>query len=196
MIPFTSDMAFIPLAKKQGDLSDLDVDPKNIRNLQEEHPGITDELKRYINNRESFYIAFHPKAGRIYVQHRGGPKGFLKVLDEHTLAFADYSTDNQYNSAEQIAGAQNVQLFLADYSNSIRIKIWGEATVVDPSGSLLELVQEEDFHTHIVRIIKIKVTDWEVKGRLPRRLVQCLERIGSDLESLQYRIQELKKHIT
>ncbi len=92
---------------------------------------VTADLARFIAERDSFYLATASADGRPYIQHRGGPKGFLNVLDEHTLAFADFSGNRQYISMGNLAENDQAFIFLMDYANRRRIKIWGRAEVVE-----------------------------------------------------------------
>jgi hypothetical protein len=86
----------------------------------------------FIAARDSFYMATVTPDGWPYVQHRGGPRGFLKVLDEHTLAFADYSGNKQYISAGNLSVNDRVALFLMDYPNRTRLKVIGHARIAEP----------------------------------------------------------------
>jgi hypothetical protein len=86
----------------------------------------------FIAARDSFYMATVTPDGWPYVQHRGGPTGFLKVLDKHTLAFADYSGNKQYISAGNLTVNDRVALFLMDYPNQTRLKVIGHARIVEP----------------------------------------------------------------
>jgi predicted pyridoxine 5'-phosphate oxidase superfamily flavin-nucleotide-binding protein len=86
----------------------------------------------FIAARDSFYMATVTPDGWPYVQHRGGPRGFLKVLDEHTLAFADYAGNKQYISAGNLSVNDRVALFLMDYPNQTRLKVIGRARIVEP----------------------------------------------------------------
>ena len=103
---------------------------------------ITEDLARFIAERDSFYIAIASADGQPYAQHRGGAPGFLKVLDERTLAFADYRGNRQYITAGNLSENARAFLFLMDYPNRRRIKIWGRARVVDDDPELLARLAE------------------------------------------------------
>ena len=90
-----------------------------------------DGEKAFITARDSFYIATVSETGWPYVQHRGGPTGLLKVLNDHTIGFADFRGNRQYVSVGNIATEQRVSLFLMDYPNQRRLKLIGHARVVD-----------------------------------------------------------------
>ena len=93
--------------------------------------AISKDLAGFIGDRDSFYLATANAKGQPYIQHRGGPKGFLKVLDERTLAFADFAGNRQYITVGNLAENKQAFLFLMDYVNQTRVKIWGTAEVVD-----------------------------------------------------------------
>jgi len=101
---------------------------------------ITDDLSAFIGERDSFYLATVNKEGQPYIQHRGGPKGFLKVLDDRTLAFGDFKGNRQYISFGNLMENDKVCLFLMDYVNRRRIKVWGTAKVVEDDPELMEKV--------------------------------------------------------
>ena len=123
---------------------------------------ITAELTEFIGERDSFYIATANLDGQPYIQHRGGPKGFLKVLDNHTLAFGDYKGNKQYISMGNLQDNDKVCLFLMDYTNRRRIKIWGTAQVVDDDHELLEKVTNPDYRGKPERVFVIDVKTWDV----------------------------------
>jgi len=100
--------------------------------------------------------------GQPYIQHRGGPKGFLKVLDDQHMAFADFSGNRQYISAGNFDENNKVHLFLMDYPNRKRIKIWGEASVITGDEDLINHLKDEDYEVTIERVIKIKITAWDI----------------------------------
>ena len=93
--------------------------------------AIPKDLADFIGERDSCYLATASAKGQPYIQHRGGPKGFLKVLDERTLAFADFAGNRQYISVGNLAENNQAFLFLMDYASQTRVKIWGTAEVVD-----------------------------------------------------------------
>src|SRR5262245_59926867 len=97
---------------------------------------ISPDLAGFIGEARSFYLATANAQGQPYIQHRGGPPGFLRVLDEHTLAFADYRGNRQYISTGNLSENPRVHLFLIDYAHRRRTKIWGEARVVAADAAL------------------------------------------------------------
>jgi len=142
---------------------------------------ITDDLKAFIQARDSFYIATANKDGQPYIQHRGGPKTFLKVLDDHTLAFGDFKGNRQYISFGNLLENDKVCLFLMDYPNRKRIKIWGTAKVVEDDPELLEKVTCPTYKSKPERAFVIDVKAWD--GNCPQFIVPRFTEV--ELESME-----------
>ncbi len=132
---------------------------------------ITKGLAEFISQQDSAFLATASADGQPYVQHRGGPKGFLRVLDESTLAFADFSGNRQYITVGNLAENAKVHLFLIDYANRRRIKIWGEAKVVD-DGALIARLMPKGYDAEPERAIVIHVTrcDANCPQHIPQRI--------------------------
>jgi len=122
---------------------------------------ITSELAGFIEERDSFYMATVNSDGYPYIQHRGGAKGFLKVLDDTTLGFADFRGNRQYISYGNLQDNNKVFLFLMDYPNRSRIKIWGTAQVIEDDQALIEKLSAPDYQGKAERAFIIKVETWD-----------------------------------
>lgn len=122
---------------------------------------ITEDLAAYIAQRDSFYMATVSEDGHPYIQHRGGPKGFLKVIDAKTLGFADYRGNRQYISTGNLDGNDRVHLFLTDYANSLRLKLWGRARVVNDDPALLARLADPAGKGKAERAFLITVEAWD-----------------------------------
>ena len=118
---------------------------------------ITPELAAFIAEQTSVFLATANAAGQPYIQHRGGPPGFLRVLDEQTLAFADYRGNRQYITLGNLAENPKVHLFLIDYAHRQRIKIWGEARVVEDDPELVAALMPEGYKARPEQAIVIHV---------------------------------------
>lgn len=193
---FISDIAFSDsVKKKQEDMGSRSIYQK-MAERRDWQQKIDEQLKLFISERDSFYMASVNAQGHPYVQHRGGPKGFLKVLDEAHLAFADYSGNRQYISVGNFDDNNKVHLFLMDYPNRVRVKIWGEAQVVEKKDTaLLELLNDEAYTAKIERIIKIKVTAWDINCPQHIQPRYTLEQIEPQFEKLKTRIKELEAKV-
>ena len=123
---------------------------------------ITPALEEFIAEREFFYLGTTGADGQPYIQHRGGPKGFLKVLDAKTLAMADYAGNAQYISLGNLAENDKAFIFLMDYPNQHRIKIWGTAEFIEDDPSLLERVTDADYQARPQRVLVFHVKAWDV----------------------------------
>ncbi len=142
--------------------------------------SITPELKAFIAERDTFFIATANAAGQPYIQHRGGPPGFLKVLDERTLGFADYSGNRQYITVGNLEDNPKAFIFLMDYANRRRIKIWGRAAVVEDDPTLHEQLSDPDYGSAPERFVVFRVDAWDVncpKHIKPRYTVEEIGRL-------------------
>ncbi len=154
--------------------------------------AITDDLRAFIAERDSFYLGTASADGRPYIQHRGGPAGFLKVLDDHTLAFADFGGNRQYISAGNMDENDQAFIFLMDYANRRRVKLWGRGRVVEDDPALLERVSDPEYSGEPQRVFVFHVEAWDVNcpQHITRRLTQ--EQIDSENKRLHERIAELE----
>lgn len=122
---------------------------------------ITPELAEFIAQRDSLYLGTASRDGQPYIQHRGGPRGFLKVLDSHTLAMADYAGNAQYISIGNLTENRKAFLFLMDYPNRSRIKIWGCAKFVENDPELLARVADAGYAGRPERVLLFHVRAWD-----------------------------------
>jgi len=127
--------------------------------------SITPELGNFLSEIDSFYLATANKDGRPYIQHRGGPKGFLKVLNDHTLAFADFAGNRQYISLGNLAENTQAFLFLMDYATQTRLKIWGSAEVIEDNPALLRRLTDARYKGKPERVIRFHVEAWDANCR-------------------------------
>jgi predicted pyridoxine 5'-phosphate oxidase superfamily flavin-nucleotide-binding protein len=137
------------------------------------HDELSISEQTFIAARDSFYLSTVTPDGWPYVQHRGGPAGFLHVLDGKTLAFADFAGNKQYISAGNITVNDRVALFLMDYPNQTRLKLIGHASLIDTAADqdLTRLVTPAAYRAKIERIITIKLTafDWNCDQHITPR---------------------------
>lgn len=157
--------------------------------------SITADLAAFVQEQVSFFFATANAAGQPYVQHRGGPPGFLRVSDEHTLAFADYRGNRQYISIGNLEENPKVHLFLMDYAHRRRVKIWGEARVVDDDPELLARLVDADYDGHPERAIVVQVVAWD--ANCPQHIPQRFEAadVAAALSTRDARIAALEAEI-
>jgi predicted pyridoxine 5'-phosphate oxidase superfamily flavin-nucleotide-binding protein len=123
------------------------------------------DLIAFIGGADSFFIGTASSDGWPHVQHRGGPAGFLKVLDDHTLAFANYVGNRHYITLGNLAENDKVLLFLIDYERGRRLKIWGHATEIDDDAALLERVRDPGYPARVEGVIRIDIKAWDLNCR-------------------------------
>ena len=152
-------------------------------------------VAEFIQERDSFYMGTANSNGWPYIQFRGGPVGFLKVLDEKTLGFADFGGNCQYLSIGNLADSDRVFLFLMDYANRRRLKIWGRATVEYDRPDLIEQLRIPDYPADAQRAILIQVEawDWNCPQHIPLKYSE--EQVLNITAPLQARIAELEAQL-
>jgi predicted pyridoxine 5'-phosphate oxidase superfamily flavin-nucleotide-binding protein len=123
---------------------------------------VTDELKAFIAELDTAFLATVSAAGAPYIQHRGGPKGFIKVLDDGTLGFADYAGNRQYITISNLEGNDRAYLFLIDFARQRRIKVWGRARVIEDDPALLARLSDPGYRARPERAILFTVEAWDV----------------------------------
>ena len=132
-----------------------------------------------------------------YIQHRGGPKGFLKVLDERTLGFADYRGNRQYISVGNLRADDRVALILIDFVNRRRLKIWARAKVIDLNDypDLIARLEDPDYGAKVERgiVLRIEALDWNCPQHITPRFTE--EEVSALMDPLVDRIRELEARL-
>ena len=123
---------------------------------------VTPELARFIAEQDMAFLGTADAGGAPYIQHRGGPKGFIKVLDERTLGFADYRGNRQYITLANLSENDRAFLFLLDPARRQRIKLWGRARVVENDAALLERLFDAGYKARPERAILFTIEAWDV----------------------------------
>ena len=152
----------------------------------------TENEAAFIAARDSFYLASVSASGWPYVQHRGGPAGFLKVLDETRLGFADYRGNRQYITLANLSENDRAYLFLLDPARRQRIKIWGRARVVENDPALVDKLFDKGYKAKPERAILFTIEAWDVNcsAHIVTRFTE--NEIGEALETVKARIAELE----
>ena len=192
---YSSDIAFTPAVKR----IQREKGSRQAYARMEESGGwetdISDDLATFIAEQTSVFLATVNAEGQPYIQHRGGPKGFLKVLDAHTLAFADFRGNRQYISIGNLSENPKVHLFLIDYAHRRRVKIWGTARVVDDDLSLLSKLADPTYRAQPERVLVIDVSAWD--ANCPQHIPQRFEAddVARTLAARDAKIAELEEKI-
>lgn len=141
-----------------------------------EFDRLTENEAAFVADRDSFYMATVSETGWPYVQHRGGPRGFLKLVDDRTLAFADYRGNRQYISTGNVAANDRVCLFLMDYARRARLKIYAhvEEVALDAEPDLTMLVTDPNYRAKIERIFRLRLEsfDWNCPQHITPRFTE------------------------
>lgn len=155
---------------------------------------IAPDIAAFIAERDSFYLATASADGQPYIQHRGGPKGFLRVLDERTLAFADYAGNHQYITLGNLAENDRAYIFLMDYANRARVKIWGRAEVIADKEIIRQLMPE-GYRARPLQAIVFRVTalDTNCSQHIPQML--DAPDVAGALAHLQAKIDALEAEL-
>jgi predicted pyridoxine 5'-phosphate oxidase superfamily flavin-nucleotide-binding protein len=123
---------------------------------------VTPELETFLAAQDTAFLATASADGAPYIQHRGGPKGFIKVIDEKTLGFADYAGNRQYITLGNLSENDRAHLFLLDFATRQRIKVWGRARVIEDDPSLLERLSDPRYRAKPERVILFTIDAWDV----------------------------------
>jgi predicted pyridoxine 5'-phosphate oxidase superfamily flavin-nucleotide-binding protein len=157
--------------------------------------SITPELKAEIEAQTSVFLATANGQGQPYIQHRGGPAGFLKVLDEHTIGFADFAGNRQYITQGNLEENPKAHFFLIDYAKRRRIKIWGTARVVEGDDTLMRRLMPPDYRARPEQALLFTVTAWDVN--CPQHIPQRFEAadVQAAIEVRDRRISQLEAEV-
>lgn len=159
-----------------------------------EHNRFTENETAFIASRDSFYIASVSETGWPYVQHRGGPPGFLKVVDDQTLAFADYGGNRQYISTGNFTANDKACLFLMDYARQGRLKIYvhAEKVALDADPALTERVTDKDYRAKLERIFVLHLAafDWNCRQHITPRFTE--QEVNRAIHPLRVHLAQLE----
>ncbi|MFD2568253.1 pyridoxamine 5'-phosphate oxidase family protein [Pseudotenacibaculum haliotis] len=189
---YTSDIAFTPAVKA---LQKKYHSRKGYARMEQSggwQTEVNEGLEQFLTTIDSFYLATSNSDGQPYIQHRGGPKGFLKKLNNRMLAFADYRGNKQYISAGNLNENNKSFIFLMDYPNRTRIKIWGSAKVEYDDKALIKSLSDSNYNAHPERAIIFTVEAWDVN--CPQHITPRFteEQVRQVTDPLKKRIKELE----
>src|SRR6266511_1411686 len=161
---------------------------------------ITPDLVPFIEAQTSLFLATVNAAGQPHIQHRGGPAGFLRVIDETMLGFVDFSGNRQYITQGNLADNPKAQLFLIDYAQRRRVKIWGEARVVEDDAELITKLMPESYRARPEQVILFTVSAWNANcpKHIPQRfeaadVAAALAERDRRIEALEFELKQLRE---
>jgi len=199
MRQFSSDVAFTPAVKaiqtKKGSRN-------NYAGMEEQgswETTVTPELKAFLAELDMFYLGTANSEGQPYIQYRGGSPGFLRVIDEKTLGFADFGGNRQYITLGNLAENPKAFIFLMDYARSRRVKLWGTARVVEDQ-TLLDQLRDPTYSGKAERAILFQIEAWDVncpqhihKRYSQQQVAPLIEKLQNKIDELEAEVQRLKR---
>ena len=191
---FPSDVAFTPAVKSvQSQKGSRSTYARVERGGWETR--VTPELADFLAGLDMFYLGTASADGQPYVQYRGGPPGFLKAVDDTTLGFADFAGNRQYVTLGNLSENPKAFIFLMDYATRQRIKLWGEARVVEGDPALLERLSDPAYPGRVERAILFRIAAWDVNcpQHIHKRFSQA--QVAPVIEQLRARIAELESQL-
>ena len=192
---YSSDVAFTPTVKSVQTRNGSRRAYAQMEESGSWETRINAELKEFIEAQSSVFLATANAEGQPYIQHRGGPVGFLHVLDDQTIAFADFVGNRQFITVGNLAENPKAHLFLIDYAHQQRIKIWGEARVVESDAELTERLMPQGYKARATQVILFKVSAWD--ANCPKHIPQRFEAadVATALAERDRRIEALESQL-
>lgn len=192
---FASDIAFTPAVKA---IQEEKGSRRSYARMEQSggwQTTVTPDLVDYLADLDMFYLGTANAAGQPYIQYRGGPPGFLKAIDEQTLGFADFGGNRQYITLGNLAENPHAFLFLMDYANSRRVKLWGTARVIEGDAALEERLGDPAYPGRVERAILFTLEAWDVNCPQHIHPRYSQRQIAPVIEQLQGEIAELKAEL-
>ena len=187
-----SDIAFTPSVKAIQEQKGSRAQYARMEKQGDWQNTVTEDLSQFLAEQDSFYLGTASADGRPYIQHRGGPKGFLQALDDRTLVFADFMGNRQYISLGNLAENDQAFIFLMDYPSQTRIKIWGRAEIIEDDPDLLSRLTNSHYKGKPERVIRFRVEAWDVNCRQHIQPRYSKEEIEALIGPLKKRLAELE----
>lgn len=188
----SSDVAFSPTVKTVQDERGSRAAYARVERGGGFETEVTDDLAGFLAEIDTAFLATASADGQPYIQHRGGPRGFIRALDERTLGFLDFAGNRQYVSTGNLRDNERVCLFLIDYARRRRIKVWGTARAVPATPDLLAALALPGYRARVEQVVLVTVTAWDVN--CPQHIPQKLDaaEVAGLVDQLRARIAELE----
>jgi uncharacterized protein len=192
---YPSDVAFTPAVKAIQTRKGSREAYARVENNGGWRTEIDEDLAAFLAAQDSMFLATASADGQPYIQHRGGPKGFIRILDKQTLAFADFAGNRQYITQGNLSENPRAYIFLMDFAHRRRVKIWGEARVVDDDPALMKSLMPQGYKARPEQVILFKVSAWDTN--CPQHIPQKFDAsdVAAALASRDARIAELEAEL-
>ncbi len=195
MRTYASDVAFTPAVKAIQEKKNSRKSYARMERGEGWQTTVTPELADYLTDLDMFYMGTATAEGQPYIQYRGGSPGFLKVIDDHTLGFADFGGNRQYLTLGNLSENPKAFLFLMDYANQRRVKVWGTARVVEGDSELEAKLRDPAYPGKVERVILFTVEAWDVNCQQHIHERYSRRQIAPVIESLHKKIAELEAEV-
>jgi uncharacterized protein len=195
-ITYSSDVGFTPAVKAVQERKGSRQSYTRMEESGSWKTQLTPDLRAFIQAQTSVFLATATPQGQPYIQHRGGPPGFLTALNDETLGFVDFVGNRQYITLGNLAENPKAHLFLIDYAHRKRVKIWGDARVVEDDPELTIRLMPKGYKARPSQVILFKVSAWDVN--CPQHIPQRFETadVAAAIEERDRRIEELEAQLT
>ena len=192
---YSSDVAFTPAVKAIQTRKGSREGYAHVEERGGWRTEIDENLAGFLAETNSFFLATAAADGQPYIQHRGGPKGFIKILDKNTIAFADYSGNRQYITQGNLSENPKAHIFVMDYAHRRRVKIWGEARVVEDDPALTKSLMPKGYKARPEQVILFKISAWDTN--CPQHIPQKFDAadVAQALAVRDARIAELEAEL-
>lgn len=192
---YSSDVAFTPAVKTIQTRKGSREAYAHVEQRGGWRTEIDEDLAARLTETNSLYFATSTADGQPYIQHRGGPKGFVKILDNNTLAFADYSGNRQYITQGNLSENRKAYIFIMDYAHRRRVKLWGEARVVDDDPALMSSLMPKGYKARPEQVIVFRISAWDTN--CPQHIPQKFDAadVAAALAARDGRIAELEAEL-
>ena len=192
---YSSDIAFTPAVKAIQTRKGSREAYANVEQRGGWRTEIDENLAAFLGETNSFYLATASADGQPYIQHRGGPKGFVKILDKTTIAFADFGGNRQYITQGNLSENPRAYIFVMDYAHRRRVKLWGEARVVDDDPALTQSLMPQGYKARPEQVILFRIAAWDTN--CPQHIPQKFDAadVAAALASRDARIAELEAEL-
>lgn len=192
---YSSDVAFTPAVKAIQARKGSREAYANQEQRGSWRTEIDENLAAFLADTDSFYLATASGDGQPYIQHRGGPKGFVRILDKNTIAFADYAGNRQYITQGNLSENPRAYIFVMDYAHRRRVKIWGEARLVEDDPALIDALMPKGYRARPEQVLLFKITAWDTN--CPQHIPQKFDAadVAAALAARDGRIAELEAEL-